>query len=488
MVETVERIVREAPTVRIINCSLGDRYRPFDRAPSPWARILDYLSHQHALLFVVSAGNAPGTLPVELDRRSLEDIHPRHETLRKAMVASMRKFWDTRRLLSPAEGINVLTIGAAHADSDQSNPLSSDFECLDKAILPATYSPQGPGANRSTKPETYVPGGRIWHRLSLTDSGTAPCTMIEVERTAPGMLVAAPGPITAGTALTKCGRGTSVAAALTTRNLARWHEAIGDGLLGAQQIEQRHTPVLLKALQVHRATWGEASDLVQDPAHRRDQHRRVCSRMLGFGYVGLESPNDGGSHSSVSLVALGALKPGKAARFRLPLPTELRGGIWPRKVVTTLAWSSPIAASSSVYRAVSMECRLFGNQTERWTETPTAAGRIHHSVQRGPDPNDSLDQALGGDNGLQPKDRLLQPAEGGTIEHIIWEGKSVMTFDAGAVHHLQVNCKQMAGDKEVGLAAYPFALVLSFAFAEDIGIDLYAKVQAAVSIPLGALA
>jgi len=477
MVETVERIVSEAPTVRIINCSLGDYHRPFDRAPSPWARILDYLAHKHDLLMVVSVGNVSGKVPVTMDRTTLEAVCPRDDQLRTAMVATMRTYWDSRRLISPAEGINVLTVGSAHADSDVGEPPPREFDCLASGLLPATYSRQGPGANRATKPDIYVPGGRIWHRLDFDGSGNAPCMLEDLPgRAAPGMLVAAPGPLTAGSALVSGGRGTSVAAALTTRSLARWHEAIRDGLLGTQQIAQRHTPVLLKALAVHRASWGPAADLVRDPAHDQREHRRVCSRMLGFGYVDLVQATSGGSRSSVSLVALGALAPGKAARFRLPLPTELRGHIWPRKVITTLAWSSPIAAESTAYRAISMVCRLHGNQTESWSGS---------RVRRRPDPLDALDHALGG---LRPTDRQVQSQEGGTVEHIIWEGNSVMTFDPASIYHLQVDCKQMAGTREVRAATYPFALVISLAFAGDIGIDLYARVQNAVRVPLGPLA
>ena len=477
MVEAVERIVREAPTVRIVNCSLGDKFRPFDtgttRGPSPWARILDYLSHHHDLLFVVSAGNADGQLPVELDRATLEVLCPRHDRLRTAIVASMRDFWDLRRLLSPAEGVNVLTVGAAHADSDNETPPPHEFDCLGSSLLPATYSRQGPGANRSTKPDIYVPGGRIWHRLDLQGSGAAPSTVVDLPgRSAPGVLIAAPGPITAGSALERGDRGTSVAAALTTRSLVRWHEAIGDGLLGTQQIAQRHTPVLLKALMVHRASWGPAEALIRNPAHDQREHRRVCSRMLGFGRVEPEALRTGGSPSSVSLVALGALKPGRATRFSLPLPTELRGGIWPRKVISTLAWSSPITSESTAYRAVAMECRLFGNQTEQWS------GR---RVQRRPDARDALEQALGG---LRAIERQTQPSEGGTVEHLIWEGESVMTFDPAVIYHLQVDCEQMAGGSEVRSATYPFALVISLSFAGDIGIDLHARVQQALRVPL----
>ena len=51
-----------APTVRVINLSIGDDSRVFDRVMSPWARLLDWLAFKYRVLFVVSAGNDSGAL------------------------------------------------------------------------------------------------------------------------------------------------------------------------------------------------------------------------------------------------------------------------------------------------------------------------------------------------------------------------------------------------------------------------------------------
>lgn len=47
----------QAPSVKIINISLGDPEHPFVHTPSPWARLLDWLSFKYHVLFCVSAGN-----------------------------------------------------------------------------------------------------------------------------------------------------------------------------------------------------------------------------------------------------------------------------------------------------------------------------------------------------------------------------------------------------------------------------------------------
>jgi len=46
-----------APSVRLINLSIGDPYQPFIRSMSPLAKLLDWLFWLYRVLFIVSAGN-----------------------------------------------------------------------------------------------------------------------------------------------------------------------------------------------------------------------------------------------------------------------------------------------------------------------------------------------------------------------------------------------------------------------------------------------
>ncbi|MFR1480313.1 MAG: S8 family serine peptidase [Hydrogeniiclostridium mannosilyticum] len=55
---------RVAPTVRVINLSIGFPGRIFDQMMSPLARLLDWLSYTYRVLFVVSAGNHAGAIDV----------------------------------------------------------------------------------------------------------------------------------------------------------------------------------------------------------------------------------------------------------------------------------------------------------------------------------------------------------------------------------------------------------------------------------------
>ena len=46
-----------APSVAIVNISVGDPAVPFETVLSSWARMLDWLSHEYGVLVVISAGN-----------------------------------------------------------------------------------------------------------------------------------------------------------------------------------------------------------------------------------------------------------------------------------------------------------------------------------------------------------------------------------------------------------------------------------------------
>lgn len=53
-----------APSVALINFSLGDPWRPFAGVMSPLGRLLDFLAHRYSVLFLVSAGNVGEKLAV----------------------------------------------------------------------------------------------------------------------------------------------------------------------------------------------------------------------------------------------------------------------------------------------------------------------------------------------------------------------------------------------------------------------------------------
>jgi Subtilase family len=106
-----------APDVVIVNVSLGNRRRPFHGSLSSWARLLDRLSYQFGILFVVSAGNniEPFGVPAYATRTAFEDSPPKDRSI--AVLQALGNIMAYRRVLSPAETVNGITVGACNDDA-----------------------------------------------------------------------------------------------------------------------------------------------------------------------------------------------------------------------------------------------------------------------------------------------------------------------------------------------------------------------------------
>jgi hypothetical protein len=106
-----------APSVFLVNLSMGDPRRPFAGIMSPLARLLDFLSERYNILFLVSGGNVlyPLGIPGFEDWASFERASP--EEKKRAVLQALNAAKYERTILSPAESLNALTIGGQHHDS-----------------------------------------------------------------------------------------------------------------------------------------------------------------------------------------------------------------------------------------------------------------------------------------------------------------------------------------------------------------------------------
>jgi hypothetical protein len=161
-----------APSVFLVNISMADPRRPFSGPISPWARLLDYLAERFNILFLVSAGNISDPLPIG----GVSDW----TTFERATTAERERFAlsaldrakHERTLLSPAEALNPLTIGAAHDDDVRPRVGSSTaIDPLDGTDLPNLSSALGLGHRKVVKPEIFFPGGREHIRPQVTGAG-----------------------------------------------------------------------------------------------------------------------------------------------------------------------------------------------------------------------------------------------------------------------------------------------------------------------------
>lgn len=416
-----------APDVLIVNLSLGNPRRVFHGQMSAWARLLDRMAYRFGLLFIVSAGNHTGrfAIPAFASHSHYEDAEPSQraaETLRAlgAIVAN-------RRLLSPAETVNGITVGACNVDAVSSTDRASSRVNVDpygELEMSNPSSALGPGFGLAVKPDLLMPGAREHLRFSRNHSH------IEVQPAGPGrnagLRVASP-PRNGQENQSGYTNGTSAAAALASRTAHRIHDALeaayGDDF---RQIPNIQRAVLLKALLAHPAIWPDGTaTLIREvigPSEGKFhvQQKDNIRRFLGYGIVDAEVAV-ACAGDRATFWATGALHADKIVTVPVPVPISMAGQARPHSLSATLAWFTPTSPGRRSYRSARLKIlepseldslnvkahsdQPDGNQTKRGTlytrrwsgERAPAFGanmEIQLTIQRDPDQGAVIDEAI----------------------------------------------------------------------------------------------
>lgn len=414
-----------APGVLVVNLSLGNPRRPFQGNLSPWARLVDRLAYRFGILFVVSAGNVLDVfgIPAFPDQVAFEDAAPADRS-----AGALRALGDLladRRLFSPSETVNGITVGACNDDavSDQDRQLAraniDPFPGL-RAANPS--SALGPGFAKSVKPDILMPGGREHLRLARTDGHLF--VRPAASGRAAGLKAAAPPVAGIENAEAYTG-GSSASAALATRTCHRIHDALEAAYPDFTALSHRHRAVLLKALLVHPARWpNEKAELIRSvigPVGGHHSHiKDNIRRFLGFGYVDADDAV-ACAEDRATFWATGELHRDRVMAVSVPVPAVMNGQARPHSLSATLAWFTPVVPARKAYRAVRLQIRkpegldrlmvtpLSGqpdaNQTNRGTvynrcwegdRAPVIAdnGEIQLVVQRDPDTGPPIDEPV----------------------------------------------------------------------------------------------
>jgi hypothetical protein len=350
-----------APSVFLINLSLADARRPFASLISPLARLLDFLSAKFNVLFLVSAGNV--TTPLEITGfttwTEFQSADP--AARERAVLAALNATKHERTLLSPAESLNALTIGAHHSDKVPQRveaPLTVDP--YEDELLPNPSSALGLGYRRMLKPELYLPGGR--EHLRMRASGQGVTVSFGSPQRMYGLAAAAPDSQGQGRLNQRAlSDGTSSATALATRAGHRIFSALMDAEGGSvfSEMPQEYYAVAVKALLLHRARWNGKAELLGEICGPVDRRRHLArsenvSRFMGFGVPNVDDVLECAVNRA-TLLGYGELTPEHAHAFRVPLPGILSGITDPRFLTITLAWFSPTRPGSQSYRCVKLE-------------------------------------------------------------------------------------------------------------------------------------
>jgi len=436
-----------APTVRVINLSIGDEHRLFSRQISPWARLLDWLSWKYGVLFCVSAGNDDHPLTLGVLRRDFPGLT--HDDLQREVLGTMLGTANVRVMLNPAESINAVTVGAAFADGSAWTPVPGVKEVF-SAPLPAPYSRCGLGYARAVKPDVLFPGGRRGYRERL-GAARDPAILEPVRGTGhpPGQKAAVPGP--AGqTNATAFLAGTSNATALATRHFTRLWDAIEGNQATASLLGNRQQAAsLIKALLVHGAKWGDFVELVDRLVTEENHYQKkdAIAALTGFGLVdperGLSCPAE-----RATLVAANSIRVDEIHEYRVPLPPGLANVREWKRLTVSLAWLTPTVSSRRAYRSVRMAVKI---------------------------PDGAL--------ALSREDASHVAVDRGTVQHEVFEGSKAVAFVDGDAMVFAVECRSAA---ETPNDPIPYGLCISLEVAQGVQIAVYneirARVRQAVSI------
>ena len=442
-----------APDVKIINLSIGNPDQPFDRYPSALARLIDFLAWRYRVLFVVSAGNHPRDVELDIDRKDLDTIRKHPDKLAAATLTAVQREPWKRRLLSPAEAINALTVGALHEDRCTGQVGSYSIDPLPQG-LPSLISAFGPGFRRSVKPEVVVAGGRQAYTELLGGGTTRAILSLLPVTLPPGQKVAAPGK--GEGELNRCihSRGTSNAAALVTRTAAVLYDVLEELRTqpGGERIGNAETAVLIKALLVHAATWQPVR--AQLEALLTTDVKALLTRLIGYGKVSPERVYGCEEHRA-TLVGFGNLSDGQGHLYKIPLPPSLSGkAVWHRLVVT-LAWLTPVNPHHSAYRKAAL---WFGpgrgNATTEYFEQALRVRRVEVDARA---------------------------TQRGTVQHEVFEGRSAVVFGNDANLEIQVNCRSEAGKLEERV---PYGFAVTLEVGQEVDVPVYDEIRARIRPPV----
>jgi hypothetical protein len=455
----LDLVARDAATTGrpyVINVSLGDPKRVFLRKMSPWARLLDWAAFQYRVLFIVSAGNCISEIELNLESGAARLLDP--SELEAAILESIYLDRRNRTLLSPGEAINALTVGSAHRDASSATAGPNQLDPITRETLLSPTSALGHGYRSMTKPDVLAPGGRQFYRDAVSQVSATSLKLEVVDGYGPpGALVAAPSsPV--DVARRRYMRGTSVAAALTTRLAAQIYEELEQLAAPGHFRSRSNLAVLLKALLTHTATWGADAENILDALLARNGVHGVklkenISRFLGHGCIRPERAFRC-TDQRVTVMGVGELSHGEAHVYRFPWPQILQSRVDNRRLTITLAAFVPTVPSTYGYRGADV-----------WVAKPSECALV----------------------GIDSGDRDYHAIQRGTLQHICYSGSNAADFSDGAHLKLQVNCRADAMAEDA-LPPVPYALVVTLEVAEGSDLPIYAEVeiglQAQIRVPV----
>lgn len=442
--------------ITVINHSICDLNAPFVRRPSPWAMLLDYFSHHHRLLFVVSGGNVFTKFPVRAYQNNAAFTSATPLERAASLVLAIEESKGTRSILSPAESINSITVGALHQEESNNQPIGA-IDPYPNFTMTNLASSVGFGVNRSIKPDLVELGGRFAVR-----SNNHPGGYIEVHpQAATDLGQVSASPSKAGNLqATRRTAGTSNATALVTRSCNLIADAL-DEVFETDEIRWLDLPTrvpMIKALLAHSSEWGDIGSVLEQAfppqeAKKWSKRRDSIAKFIGYGKPNISDVVTG-STRKITLLGEEVIQPEQRHEYTIPIPKSMFGKREIRKIKITLAWTVPILVGMADYRGVALKMVDADGGSDFWS------GATRSKV-------------------LQPNGNSTAR---GTVMHLSLEGEAAHRL-TDKNQNLSISVQARALHYSLQSEQIPYALAISIEVGQSITANIYQEVSSTVRVP-----
>lgn len=425
-------------TIKIINFSIGDYNRQFNKNISAWARIIDYFSYQYNLLFCISAGNYDE--PIELNCTLTEWKQYSIEEKNKVVLESIKNTDIHRKILSPAESINAITVGALHDDWSNFTEDINRLELTKSNFLPSLITRLGLGYRNSIKPDISVEGGRQLYEKPLIENQKLVTKLKFYKTKAPGLCTAY------GENKKAYFCGTSFSCALASRAAEQFYEILEEITKNIPS----NIAVLLKAMLVHCSSWNNFEDYIKQTLNieQWSQRKKFTSKLVGYGKADFAKMLSC-TPQRVTALAINEIKKDETHEYRFPLPSSLTGQRNWFRLTMTLAWFSPINCENAKYRRAKL-----------WIEQKS---------------NEVLSNIIADSK----KELDSDSSSRGTVQHLVYENEKALAYVDGTDIVIKVNC--LSEDSRIlGLISY--GLVITLEVRNENPINIYNEVSERIII------
>jgi len=430
-------------SIKLINLSIGDSSLLFFHSMSPAAKLLDWLSWKYNVLFIISAGNHVNTLEMTMlynDFKKLTDLQ-KEDIIYNTIINDRRN----RRILSPSESINNITVGSISIDNSPANPYDRRINPTSH-MLPNIHSSFGGGYKRSIKPDFVYFGGRQFFDEPLSDLKPTPLRY-SCHFGSPGNLVAAPSDDLSKTWFT---RGTSNAAALITRRGIQITDTLKELFQEDYLLPQyrQYLPLIIKTLLTHGCSWGELESNLKTILNGKlsnNDIEKIITDWIGYGIPDVKKVQEC-TQQRVTILGFGEIEKDKAHLFKFPLPPSLSGRPENRKLTITLSWFTPVASNTQKYRVANLYFEA---------------------------DSDII--------GVNRDDAQWQKVKKGTLQHEVFVGQNAVAFEDDGNIAIRVTCKKDATDFNYSI---PYSIAVTLEVSEEIDIPIYQEVRVKLLTPI----